>query len=135
MTLCDTGPLVALIDRNDSWHMRSVAVLDRIGSTTFVTTWPCFTEAMYFLFHAGGLAAQEELWNLYADGIVRLHPPDPGELDRVRALMRQYADSPMDFADASLVAAAETLDIRRVFTLDRHFHAYRTPRGHFDVVP
>lgn len=54
----------------------------------------------------------------------------------MRALMRKYGDSPMDLADASLVAAAERLDVRRVFTLDRHFHAYRMNRGHaFDVVP
>ena len=31
----------------------------------------------------------------------------------------------MDLADASLVAAAEQHDLRRIFTFDRHFHAYR----------
>ena len=39
--------------------------------------------------------------------------------------MRQYSDTPMDFADASLVAAAESLNISRILTLDRHFYAYR----------
>ena len=33
--------------------------------------------------------------------------------------MREYADHPMDFADASLVAAAEILRATSVFTLDR----------------
>jgi predicted nucleic acid-binding protein len=37
----------------------------------------------------------------------------------------------MDLADASLVAAADTLRLDRVFTLDRHFHAYRR----FDTQP
>ena len=42
----------------------------------------------------------------------------------------------MDFADASLVVAAETVHISRILTLDRHFYAYRingsTP---FEVIP
>jgi predicted nucleic acid-binding protein len=33
--------------------------------------------------------------------------------------MEQYADHPMDLADASLVAAAESLGTTRMFTIDR----------------
>ena len=54
----------------------------------------------------------------------------------MRILMRQYRDSPMDLADASLVAAAEKLNLRRIFTLDDHFYAYRINGTHpFTVVP
>jgi hypothetical protein len=45
------------------------------------------------------------------------------------ALMSKYQDLPMDLADASLVAAAEGLGARRVFTLDRDFHVYRFADG------
>jgi uncharacterized protein len=53
--------------------------------------------------------------------------------------MVQYADRPMDLADASLVVLAEGLRRRRVFTLDRgDFAVYRIRRGHqlhaFDVL-
>ncbi len=52
------------------------------------------------------------------------------------ALMDKYRDLPMDLADASLVAAAEALGSRSVFTLDRHFHAYRLINGSaLQVVP
>ncbi len=52
-------------------------------------------------------------------------------LTRCFALMEQYADQPMDLADASLVVAAERLRTSRIFTLDRkHFSAYRIRRGH-----
>jgi predicted nucleic acid-binding protein len=45
--------------------------------------------------------------------------------------MEVYADHPMDLADASLVAAAEALGTRRVFTIDRKdFETYRVRRGH-----
>jgi predicted nucleic acid-binding protein len=45
--------------------------------------------------------------------------------------MELYADHPMDLADASLIAAAESLGTRRVFTIDRaDFGMYRIRRGH-----
>jgi len=67
---------------------------------------------------------------------VRLHPPPAGEWQRIRVLMRRYADTPMDVADASLVAAAEALCQRRIFTIDRHFYIYRQQQGQaFEVVP
>jgi predicted nucleic acid-binding protein len=54
----------------------------------------------------------------------------------MRALMRQYHDTPMDLADASLVSAAERFSLRRIFTVDRHFRAYRIDGTHaFDVLP
>jgi predicted nucleic acid-binding protein len=50
--------------------------------------------------------------------------------------MQQYHDAPMDLADASLVAAAERFQLRRIFSLDRHFYAYRISGQHpFDVIP
>ncbi len=48
MTLCDSGPLVALINAGDKNHSRCVAVLPSL-STPLLITWPCFTEAMYLL--------------------------------------------------------------------------------------
>jgi len=54
----------------------------------------------------------------------------PG-LTRAFELMELYADHPMDFADASLVVAAETLGTRKIFTIDRKdFQTYRVRRGH-----
>jgi predicted nucleic acid-binding protein len=52
-------------------------------------------------------------------------------MTRALELMETYADHPMDLADASLIAAAEALSTRRVFTIDRaDFSAYRIRRGH-----
>lgn len=136
MTLCDTGPLVALVDRDDLHHARCVAALQTLPAQPLLTTWPCLTEAMYLLWRAGGLPAQEELWGYLADSLVVLHIPTAIEWERIRTLMQQYHDAPMDLADASLVTAAERLQLRRIFTLDRHFYAYRIDGQHpFDVVP
>ncbi len=45
------------------------------------------------------------------------------------ALMQQYRDTPMDLADASLVAVAESRSQRRVFTFDGDFYVYRLADG------
>lgn len=52
------------------------------------------------------------------------------------ALMAKYADQPMDLADASLVATAERLGLRRLFTLDSDFYVYRLADGStLDLIP
>jgi len=136
MTLCDTGPLIALIDRDDRHHTRCVEALSTLPASPLLTTWLCLVEAMYLLWRAGGFPAQDELWGYIADGLVVLHRPLAGEWQRLRVLMRQYRDIPMDIADASLVSAAEHHNLRRIFTLDSHFYAYRIDNQHsFDVVP
>jgi hypothetical protein len=50
--------------------------------------------------------------------------------------MEKYSDTPMDFADATLVGLAQELEIDRVLTLDeRGFRAYRHGRNrHFRLV-
>ena len=54
----------------------------------------------------------------------------------MRQLMEQYRDTPMDLADASLVAAVEVLNLRRIFTLDSDFYVYRINNtGVFEVAP
>lgn len=135
MTLCDTGPLVALIDRDDPDHARCAAALVRIPAGEMMTTWPCLTEAMHLLYRQGGLRAQDALWGYVADGFLKLHQPAGEEWRRMRSLMGQYGDAPMDLADASIVAAAERLGTRRVFTVDRHFYGYRIHGRHaFDIL-
>jgi uncharacterized protein len=136
MILCDTGPLVALIDQDDSFHTHCIAALDTLPAEPLLTTWPCLVEAMYLLWRAGGFPAQEELWGYLADELVVLHTPEAEEWKRMRTLMGQYHDAPMDLADASLVVVAERLRLRRIFTLDSHFHAYRIEGTYaFEIVP
>jgi predicted nucleic acid-binding protein len=134
MILIDAGPIIAIFDGDDIGHAACVAALP--AAVPLVTTWPCFAEAMYILRRELGYPGQEALWQLHATGQLIIHESGLAEQERMRALMDEYQDIPMDLADASLVAAAETRNVRRVFTLDRHFYAYRTAGGHsFEVVP
>lgn len=91
---------------------------------------------MYLLGKRGGIRPQDVLWQYIANGMVSVHQPAEGEWQRMRTLMNDYADAPMDFADASLVTASETLQEHRIFTTDRHFRIYRQQQGRaFEVVP
>ena len=46
-------------------------------------------------------------------------------LSRIIELQKKYSNLPMDFADATLLIGAETLDIAKVFSLDKDFSIYR----------
>ena len=136
MILCDTGPLIALTIENDSHHERCTATLAQLPSDSLVTTWPCLAETMHMVGKLAGLKGQEAVWTMLREGLLRLHQPSATCCQRFPELMREYADAPMDLADASLVLAAEELGLRLVFTLDQHFHAYRIANGEaFQVVP
>ncbi len=135
MTLTDAGPLIALVDEGDEAHAAYTNELNRLPPP-LVTTWPRVTEAMHLLNNAGGYFTQEVLWGYIGDGLVVIHLSGAQEQARMRELMAKYRDTPMDLADASLVAAAEFLGVRRIFTVDSDFLVYRLPaKQAFEIVP
>ena len=135
MTLTDAGPLIAIIDADEPDHEICLVTLDQV-SLPLVTTWPAFTEAMYLLTRVGGLTGQRALWRLVHSGRLLLSDLSSSAVERSAKLMDQYADRPMDLADATLVALAEEQNDRRIFTLDSDFHVYRMRgRQRFDVIP
>jgi predicted nucleic acid-binding protein len=135
MTLSDASVLVALINAGDRNHSRCVAASPGLSSP-LITTWPCFTEAMHLLGRYGGFPAQEELWHYVEVGLLTFHAAGDDDAARMHELMRQYRDTPMDLADASLVVAAESLGLRRIFTFDSDFYVYRALGIEpFEVIP
>ena len=107
MILTDTGPLVALLDIGDRHHQRCLVAIKKFPAEPMLTTWPCFTEAIYLLGAVGGYSYQEKLWRLSKAGRLYLHTFSTAEVERMDKLMNTYQDTPMDLADASLVAVAE----------------------------
>ncbi len=128
MILVDAGPFKALFDPKDHHHARCQAVLRKIKEG-LVTTVPVLVEA----FHLLGPASQGSmrLRDFIIRGGLSVWFLDRSALDRSLELMEKYADHPMDLADASLVAAAEALKTRKIFTVDRgDFSAYRIRQGY-----
>lgn len=119
--LVDTGALVALARERDVYHARARHFFDEFREGELLTAPAVLTEAMHLLPARMGPA----LLNL------ALSPPwrviDVGDgLARIGELMRKYLDRPMDFADASLVWAAEQTGVLEILTTDRDFEIYRT---------
>jgi len=131
--LCDAGPLIALFDSSDSSHDRCHAALDAFAGR-FVTTWAVLTEAFHFIDNREG---RRLLWDFVLSDAVRIEDIADSDLERMRVLMEQYANIPMDFADASLVVLAERLKIFLLFTLDRRgFSVFRPRRAQtFQIFP
>ena len=125
MILTDTGPLVALIDQGEPDHGACVACLPNL-SGPMLATWPVFTEGIYLLGEAGGWRAQETLWGMLRQGDLEIAFQGSADYERMRVLMHEYRDRPMDLADASLVRLAEERRFHDIFTLDEgDFRAYR----------
>ena len=134
MILTDAGPLVALIATTEPHHRRCAAALLHL-QPPMVTTMTAFTEAMH-LVRRDGWRGQEHLWQLERSGRLAIHELSRAHVGRCYELMRQYRDVPMAFADATLVALAESMGERRVFTVDGHFAVYRTRDGEaFELIP
>ena len=126
--LLDTGPLVAYLDANDADHTAVAACLEALTGQ-LCTTSAVITEAMYFLsVDPDGPALLAEF--VEASHIQVFDCAQPPQLKDAALLMKKYADTPMDFAYATLVLLAERLNVLHIATLDhRGFSTYRTRRG------
>lgn len=128
--------MVALLDKDDTYHTTCVTAAERLPFDAMLTTWPCFTEAMYLLGAVGEYRYQAELWRLRSKERLIIHNSTAPEIDYMAVLMEKYRDTPMDLADASVMATVESRILCRVFTLDSDFRIYRLRDGSvLEVVP
>ena len=128
MIVVDTGPLIALFDPRDGLHIECRTRLERLREP-LVTTLPVLTEAFHIL--GPESRGSQNLRLLIEKGGLSVHYSNDAGLVRAFELMETYSDHPMDLADASVVAAAEAVGTRKVFTVDRgDFETYRIRRGH-----
>jgi predicted nucleic acid-binding protein len=129
ITICDTGPLVAYLNRRDSHHAWALAVLKQLPPPLLVCE-AVLTEALYFL-REDDLDV-DPVFALIDRGAVRIDFDLAAHWPRVRTLMKKY--SRMDLADASVVAMSELHPRSQVLTVDRRdFTLYR--RHDRQVVP
>ena len=126
--LLDTGPIVAYLDSDDSFHEAAGAALDGFKGE-FVTTTAVITEVMHFVKRRPRGPGQFADF-LEASGI-RVHDYcQASAVRRAVSLMEKYVDTPMDFADASLILLGEDLRLYSICTLDqRGFSVFRSPSG------
>jgi predicted nucleic acid-binding protein len=132
--LIDTGAILALIDRDDRWHPRCADAFKDLR-LPLGTSAAVLAEVFHLLDHDRRSAAAA--WGLLRSGAIAVLPIADDDLPDLEALMKRYADRPMDFADATLVHLARRERLSLVFTLDNDdFETYRIEgRRKFRVVP
>lgn len=119
--LADTGPLYALVDRNDAWHDRVVAWWTT-GARNVVVPAAVLPEVSYLLQTRISSRAEQAFIRAVADGEFTIEPLEPEDIVRAATLLREYSDLPLGFVDATVVATAERLGVREILTTDRrHF--------------
>ena len=120
-TICDTGPLLAYLNRNDPHHEWAVALMKRVRAP-LLTCEPALTEVIYFL--REDRLTVDPVFQLLEREALQLEFDLSAHWPRVRTLMSRYPQ--MDLADASIVVMTELHDRCQVLTIDRRdFSVYR----------
>ncbi|MGK7931826.1 MAG: type II toxin-antitoxin system VapC family toxin [Microcystaceae cyanobacterium] len=100
MMLCDTAPLFCLVDKSQPRHLEVKNFIQN-NPSALVTTWACFTEAMYLSLQRGGWLMQNQLSQLLLQNLLILAPIETSDYAHLFQLMDKYKDRPMDLADAT----------------------------------
>jgi predicted nucleic acid-binding protein len=122
--LIDAGPLIALFDKDDKYHAQIKEFIKQ-GKYRFITTIAVITEVTHMLDFNGDVQIDFFEWML-KDGVV-VQEIEQKDISRIITLTKKYRDRPMDFADATLVIAAEKTGIKKIISIDADFDIYRLP--------
>ena len=132
--IIDTGAIVALVDADEYWLEPCVDALASL-QLPLLTTEAVLTELFHLI--AARLLSMTSAWAFVLSGALTMQSMTDSELPALHALMAQYNDRPMDFADATLVhlAARESLSV--ILTVDHDdFETYRIGRRkRFTILP
>jgi len=122
MIICDTGPLVAVLNKADAAHAVCLDLLERHPGPLVVPS-PVLSEVCYFLETRVGPAAEAQFLRSIATGELELAEITSADLERMAELVTLYADFPLGAVDASVIALAERFNALEIATLDRrHFN-------------
>ncbi len=130
--ICDTGALIDYLVESAPDHRHFRKAIDQ-ARTRYVPGL-VLAEVDYFL------RDERKAMQVFMQDLVRgaftYAPPTQGELSRAMEVDRRFADLRLGLVDASVVALAESLGIRRLATRDvRHFAAVRLRDGRsFELV-
>jgi predicted nucleic acid-binding protein len=134
--LLDTSFLLAMTNVKDRNHSRVLEVAKTIDDVLVlpVTVLP---EASYLIGSRLGHRVMRQFLSGLVTGDVVLETITITDLKRVTEILEEYADSRLDFVDATIMAIAERLDVTRILTLDRRDFTIIRPKhqSHFEILP
>ena len=116
-----------MLDRRDAWHERVVAAWERHADGIQVPA-TVIVETCQLLSDRVGTHAEEGFLRGVARGEFLTAELEPEDYARAAELVGAYADLPLGFVDASVVALAERLTSDTVLTVDRRHFGIVRPR-------
>ncbi len=126
-TLLDTGPLVALLSKNDAQHARAARLFAEceppLRCCEAVVAEACF------LMRKVDPAGPAEVAALGRKGVYTIALALDEHWTNIEALLRKWANRPIALADACLIRCAEVHDEPRILTFDSDFQVYRWSRN------
>jgi uncharacterized protein len=133
--VADTGFIVAVAITTDKHHASCLAQYKR--ERVIYVPQTTLAETAYFLTRAGGNHAIAGFLSGLSSTKYRVIPLELEDIIRTAELLTQYADTRVDFVDATVAAVAERLDIRRILTIDKRDFQIIRPRhtDYFELLP
>jgi predicted nucleic acid-binding protein len=132
--LIDTGAILAILETGDFYHSECLEALLSFR-IPLLTTEAVLAET----FHLTGKNPRniEKAWRFVRSGALSVRAMQDSDFPELQRLMDDYADRPMDFADATLVHLAARERLSTILTIDHDdFETYRLPgRKKFTVLP
>lgn len=150
LVLLDSGPLVGLYNKNDNWHERCKTFFGSEERFDYVLTQAVIAEVIYHIQRGKNAEAAAKAVSNFLQGVenhvFKVHEfHNPYYLSRIRHLHGIYRDKKLDFADLSLIVAAEELKIAQIVTVDvRDFsflkfetkrQTVRVQRSFYPIIP
>jgi uncharacterized protein len=134
--ILDTSFLFALTDRSDRNHQQVLAVAQN-ANESLVLPVVVLPEICYLIASRLGHSAMRRFVASMTPDVVKIEPATIEDLIRVHQILEKYADNQLDFTDAAIVAIAERLAIKRVYTLDRRDFSIIRPKhcNYFELFP
>jgi predicted nucleic acid-binding protein len=132
--LLDTGPIVALLSRDDAEHDRARGLIADCAPP-FRCCEAVIAEACFLMkkVHAAGPA---EVIALGKKGVYDISLTLAENWTGIESLLKKYASRPISLADACLIRCAEIHNEARILTFDSDFRIYRWNRNRrFDLFP
>jgi predicted nucleic acid-binding protein len=135
IAVADTGFVVALLNRTDVRHEAVKSVYANQRSVLLPQT--VLAEVAYLLGRDAGTTVVVGFLNGLPASRFRLVSLTDDDAIRIAAILGQYADSRIDFVDASVMAIAEHYSSKTILTLDqRDFRLFRPQHcDSFEILP
>ena len=126
--LIDTGPLVAIISKDDAGHAACVKKFETLDEPP-LTCWLVIAEAAWLLRH--NLEHVQTLLDFGAEQVIELVDIEVSEFSVwLSRFFSTYEDQQPQLADSALMFLADKLDVDTIFTLDRRdFSIFRKSSG------